>query len=91
MLAAHGSADPRFADVITSLAVVGGGLRPELDVRIGYLEHGPPSWATSPAPDCVVVPVLLTNGYHVHIDIPTRAGGAMIARADRPRPPARGA
>jgi sirohydrochlorin ferrochelatase len=79
VLAAHGSIDPRFGAVMTSLAGGIGGLRPELEVRIGFLEHGPPALAEVAGPDCVVVPVLLTNGYHAHIDIPTKAGGVITA------------
>jgi sirohydrochlorin ferrochelatase len=78
VLAAHGSADPGFAEVITSLASIIASMRPRLDVRIGYLEHGPPTLADVSTPGCVVVPVLLTNGYHVHIDIPTKAAGATV-------------
>jgi sirohydrochlorin ferrochelatase len=78
VLAAHGSTDQRFADVITSLSATVGTARPDLDVRIGYLEHGPPSFDDIVDARCVVVPVLLTNGYHAHIDIPSRARGALI-------------
>jgi sirohydrochlorin ferrochelatase len=86
VLAAHGSADPRFADVFASLTVVLAELRPQLDIRVGYLEHGPPELATVASPECVVVPVLLSNGYHVHIDIPTNAAGATIASPIGPDP-----
>jgi sirohydrochlorin ferrochelatase len=79
VLAAHGSTDPRFGEVLTSLAAMTRELRPALEVRIGFLEHGPPALADVTNPDCVVVPVLLTNGYHVHIDIPTKAGGVIAA------------
>jgi sirohydrochlorin ferrochelatase len=79
VLAAHGSADPRFADVITALAAMLRAQRPTLEVRIGYLDHARPDLAEVSDPGCVVVPVLLTNGFHAHIDIPSRAGGAVIA------------
>ena len=86
VLAAHGSADPGFHAVITTLASTVASARPDLDVRIGYLEHGPPDVAGVADPDTVIVPVLLTNGYHAHIDIPSRAPGATIARAVGPDP-----
>jgi sirohydrochlorin ferrochelatase len=79
VLAAHGSSDPRFGEVLVSLAAMIVGLRPALEVRIGFLEHGPPALADVSGPDCVVVPVLLTNGYHAHIDIPTKAAGVIAA------------
>jgi sirohydrochlorin ferrochelatase len=78
VLAAHGSADPRFAEVITALAAIVRARRPALEVRVGYLDHERPDLGSVSAPGCVVVPVLLTNGFHVHIDIPSRAGGAAI-------------
>jgi sirohydrochlorin ferrochelatase len=79
VLAAHGSTDRRFADVIEALAALTRGLRPSLEVRIGYLEHGP-GLATVSDSGCVVVPALLTSGFHVRSDIPARAEGAVIAR-----------
>lgn len=84
VLAAHGSADPGFHAVITTLASTVASARPDLDVRIGYLEHGPPDLTDVAAPGTVIVPVLLTNGYHAHIDIPSRAPGATIAPAIGP-------
>jgi sirohydrochlorin ferrochelatase len=81
VLAAHGSTDPRFASTMTSLASQLAAARPALDVRIGYLDHGPPTLADVSGEGCVIVPALLTNGYHVHIDIPANAGGAVIARS----------
>ncbi len=86
VLAAHGSADPGFHAVITTLASTVASARPGLDVRIGYLEHGPPDLADVADPGTVVVPALLTNGYHAHIDIPSRAPGATIAAAIGPDP-----
>ena len=53
--------------------------RPALDVRIGYLDHGPPSIADVVDEGCVVVPLLLAGGYHVRIDIPAQASGCVIA------------
>jgi sirohydrochlorin ferrochelatase len=81
VLAAHGSADSRFAETMKSLASQITAMRPTLEVRIGYLDHGPTALADVCDEDCVVVPALLTNGYHVHIDIPANARGAVIARS----------
>jgi sirohydrochlorin ferrochelatase len=86
VLVAHGSADPKFATVITSLASTVAAARPDVEVRVGYLEHGPTELAEVVNAGCVVVPVLLTNGYHVHIDIPSRAAGATITSALGPDP-----
>jgi sirohydrochlorin ferrochelatase len=84
VLAAHGSTDHRFAEVMADLAELVRFARPGLDVRIGYLEHGPPALRDVAGEGDVVVPVLLTNGYHVHIDIPSRAAGATVASAVGP-------
>jgi sirohydrochlorin ferrochelatase len=86
VLASHGSANPGFATVISALASTVAAARPEIDVRIGYLEHGRPRLDDVTDAGCVVVPVLLTNGYHAHIDIPARACGAVIAAAVGPDP-----
>lgn len=86
VLAGHGSSDPRYAEVMAGLATRLATLRPRLEVRIGYLDHGPPVLADVCAADCVVVPVLLTNGYHAHIDIPTQAHGALVAAPVGPDP-----
>ncbi|HTW20008.1 MAG TPA: CbiX/SirB N-terminal domain-containing protein [Mycobacteriales bacterium] len=73
VLAAHGSANPHYATVITTLASTVAAARPDVDVRIGYLDHGRPRLEDVAAAGSVVVPTLLTNGFHVHIDIPARA------------------
>lgn len=82
MLAAHGSVDPRFAEVIDALAVLMVERRPGLEVRVGYLEHGTPLETVADA-GSVVVPMLLTSGYHVRDDIPARMAG-VVARAVGP-------
>jgi len=86
VLAAHGSADPRFAEVVDSVAAQTRQLRPALAVRIGYLDHGPP-WIADVTDDrCVVVPLLLARGYHVRVDIPEQAPSATVAEAVGPDP-----
>jgi sirohydrochlorin ferrochelatase len=76
VIAAHGSADPGFTHVVDSLASLVGGLRPGLDVRTGYLEHGT-DLASVADGDCVVVPLLLTGGFHARADIPARVDGVV--------------
>jgi sirohydrochlorin ferrochelatase len=84
VIAAHGSADPRFADVVESLAAQVRALRPGLDVRVGYLEHCPPTIDDVTDNTCVVVPLLLASGYHVRIDVPAQAPSALLADAVGP-------
>ena len=86
VLAAHGSTDARFNVVVESIASQVRARRADLDVRIGYLDHGPPSIAEVVDPTCVVVPLLLSGGYHVHIDIPAQASGCTIAEPVGPDP-----
>jgi sirohydrochlorin ferrochelatase len=79
VIAAHGSADPRFAEIVESVAAQTRTLRPALDVRVGYLDHGPPWLAEIANARCVVVPLLLASGYHVRVDIPAQAPSATVA------------
>ena len=82
---AHGSQDPRFAATVDAIAVRVRALRAGLDVRVGYLEHGPPH-AADVATGAIVVPLLLASGYHVLVDLPAQAPGARVATAVGPDP-----
>jgi sirohydrochlorin ferrochelatase len=86
VIAAHGSRDPQFAQVIEAVASAVQLARPEIDVRIGYLDHGPPLLADIQTDGVVVVPMLLASGYHVRVDIPAQAPGAVVAAAIGPDP-----
>lgn len=83
VLIAHGSTDPRFDDVVRSVASRVQAQRPQLEVRVGYLEHGPPS-VDDVAAGGVLVPLLLASGYHVLRDLPQQAPGAVVTRAVGP-------
>jgi sirohydrochlorin ferrochelatase len=85
VLVAHGSTDPRFGEVVEAVAARVRSLRPGLEVRVGYLEHGPPSVADVAA-DGVLVPLLLASGYHVLVDLPEQAPGARVTAAVGPDP-----
>jgi sirohydrochlorin ferrochelatase len=86
VLAAHGSSDRRFAATLDAVAGRLRALRPGLDVRVGYLEHGPPSLADVVTSDAVLVPVLLASGFHVLVDLPGQAPGARVSPAVGPDP-----
>jgi sirohydrochlorin ferrochelatase len=86
VVAAHGSTDARFADVVEAVAGQIRAARSELDVAVGYLEHGPPSLADAVTPGCVLVPLLLSSGFHVRTDIPTQAPDVRVADAVGPDP-----
>ncbi len=91
VIAAHGSADERFAATVEAVAVRVRSLRPTLDVRVGYLEHGPPHLADVVAEGAVVVPLLLSGGYHVHEDLPAQAPGTRVTAPVGPDPKLAGA
>jgi sirohydrochlorin ferrochelatase len=83
VLVGHGSADPQFAETAQAVAARVRSLRPGLEVAVGYLEHGPPL-ESALAPGCVVVPLLLSSGFHVRVDLPAQAPGATVSRAVGP-------
>lgn len=84
ILLAHGSPDPRHATGIAALAtrVAAAG---EAAVHVAYLDHhGPtPADAARAAGRGVVVPALLSLGYHARVDVPA-AIEAMQAAAPGP-------
>lgn len=87
VLTAHGSADPRSAEVTHAVAGRIRRLRPWLDVRPAFLEQNGPSLLDTlrglGAPG-VVVPFLLASAFHARIDIPDAVGesGAVVERAE---------
>ncbi|MGW2258605.1 sirohydrochlorin chelatase [Streptomyces sp. NPDC001780] len=81
VVVAHGSRDPRALRTVTALLDRVRALRPGLDVRLGHIELNEPlltdTLATleADAPDgaAVLVPLLLSRGYHVKQDLPAAA------------------
>jgi sirohydrochlorin ferrochelatase len=61
-------------------------LRPELDVRTGYLDHDEPRLDAAARPGCVVVPLFLASGHHVTVDIPGRAPDSIVTAPIGPDP-----
>jgi sirohydrochlorin ferrochelatase len=84
VIVAHGSRDPRFAEVVEAVAAGVRLLDPHLDVRVGYLEHGPPEVADVMAQGSVAVPLLLAAGYHARVDLPAQAPDVRITDAVGP-------
>lgn len=71
---AHGSRDPRFAENARRLVGRVRSLRPDLDVRLAFLELSEPNLGDvlgQLSGDAVVVPLLLSDAYHARIDLPT--------------------
>jgi sirohydrochlorin ferrochelatase len=86
MIAAHGSREPAHAATVSSIAAQVRRLAPGLDVRVGYLGHGLPSLTTAARDGGVVVPLLLTRGYHVTADIPRHAPRCVVTEPLGPDP-----
>ena len=78
---AHGSRNPDAADVIAALAGQVRRLAPMLDVHVAFIGHAEPSLPAgldAAGADAVIVPLLLSTGYHLATDI---AGAASSAGA----------
>lgn len=90
VLTAHGSRDPRSGANAAAVADRLAQMRPDLDVRLAFLELNAPSFADVLAglPDsrrAVVAPLLLASAYHARLDIPKQiaeAGAHGIRQAD---------
>ena len=74
---AHGSRDPRSAATVSALVDQVRGLRPELDVRLSFLDLSAPRLADvlravhgDGHREAVVVPLLLGAAYHARVDVP---------------------
>jgi sirohydrochlorin ferrochelatase len=84
LLVAHGSTDPRFLTTVEAIAGRVRAIRPELAVAIGLLEHGPPH--VEDVAGAVAVPLLLSAGYHVRVDLPRQAPNVQVTAAVGPDP-----
>jgi sirohydrochlorin ferrochelatase len=83
VLTAHGSKDPRSAANARAVVDQLARMRPNLDVRLAFLEHGPPSLddvLMSVDGPAVVTPLLLANAYHARVDIPHQIASCVTAQ-----------
>jgi sirohydrochlorin ferrochelatase len=93
---AHGSRDPAAQECVLSLTGRVARLAGGAQVRAAFVQHAKPSMATALADaaaeagtdEAVVVPLLLSTGYHLSYDITAaaRAAGAPVARPLGPDP-----
>jgi sirohydrochlorin ferrochelatase len=90
---AHGTRNPTGRRLVAELALAARSLRPGLETTAAFVDVQPPtvvdvvaglSAAGRPA---VVVPLLLSGGYHVHVDIAGAVAGAAGTVAARPLGP----
>lgn len=78
VLVAHGSRDPRSARAVTAAVAAIREARPELDVRLCFLDLSAPSVdqvldtvAADGHSTAVVVPLLLGSAFHARVDLPS--------------------
>ncbi|MGP9020968.1 sirohydrochlorin chelatase [Streptomyces sp. BR1] len=87
---AHGSRDPRALRTVTALLDLVREVRPGLDVRLGHIEIDEPALpdtlAALAAGRAVLVPLLLSRGFHVKQDIPAAVAAAPRLRARTAKP-----
>lgn len=80
VVVAHGSRDPQALRTVTLLLERVRELRPRLSVRLGHIELNEPllpdTLAALGTGRAVLVPLLLSRGYHVKQDIPQAAADA---------------
>ena len=76
---AHGSRNPAATDVIKTLARQVRRLAPVLDVHVAFIDHAEPSLPAelgAAGSNSVIVPLLLSTGYHLTADIADAASSA---------------
>ena len=80
VLVGHGSRDPRALSTVRALMDRIRDLRPDLPVHLGHIELNEPLLSDTLAGlgtgDAILVPLLLSRGYHVKQDIPEAAAAA---------------
>jgi sirohydrochlorin ferrochelatase len=92
---AHGTRNPTGRRLVAELALAARALRPGLVTTAAFVDVQPPTVAdvvtelSAAGCPAVVVPLLLSGGYHVHVDIAravAEAPGAVAARPLGPDP-----
>ncbi|MFF3345352.1 sirohydrochlorin chelatase [Streptomyces sp. NPDC002779] len=82
VVVAHGSRDPRALSTVHALLERVRELRPGLPVRLGHIELNEPllpdTLAALDTDAAVLVPLLLSRGYHVKRDIPEMAAQSAV-------------
>jgi sirohydrochlorin ferrochelatase len=85
VVVAHGSRDPRALSTVRTLLDRVRDLRPDLPVHLGHIELNEPLLTDTLAgleargtAEAVLVPLLLSRGYHVKRDIPEMAGAVAV-------------
>lgn len=88
---AHGSRHPAAAATVTALVRQVERLAPVLDIQLAFVQHAEPTLADAldaAGPDVVIVPLLLSTGFHLTTDIAgavTAVDTAITASGSGPR------
>ncbi|WP_349897332.1 sirohydrochlorin chelatase [Parafrigoribacterium soli] len=81
----HGTSSPAGQVAVAALVAAIGAARPNLAVSAGFVDvqqpDAPSALASLGARAAVVVPLLLSAGYHVHVDLARQSGGATVSKA----------
>jgi sirohydrochlorin ferrochelatase len=84
---AHGTRSALGQHQVRALVDAVASLRPDLDVRLSYVDVQQPRISDAITPGSVIVPLLLSTGYHVRVDIArSAAGNAVVAPPLGPDP-----
>ncbi|MCW2810370.1 MAG: putative ferrochelatase [Friedmanniella sp.] len=77
ILLGYGSSDPRVAQVSQEIRTGLLAIRPELDIQVAFLDHCSPSGlqvaaklARKGVTEAVFVPLLLSDAFHAHVEVP---------------------
>ena len=90
---AHGTRNPTGRRLVAELALAARALRPGLVTTAAFVDVQPPTVVdvvaelSAAGRSVVVVPLLLSGGYHVHVDIAGAVAGSGAAVAARPLGP----
>ncbi|NEK58752.1 sirohydrochlorin chelatase [Geodermatophilus sabuli] len=90
---AHGTRNPTGRRLIAELALAARTVRPGLVTTAAFVDVQPPTVVnvvaglSAAGQSAVVVPLLLSGGYHVHVDIASAVAGTDTAVAARPLGP----
>ena len=82
----HGTSSPEGREALRALVAAVAAARPDLTVRAGFVDVQQPDVraalaALAPRSEAVIVPLLLSAGYHVHVDLADQSAGALVSKA----------
>lgn len=81
----HGTSSVTGQAAVAALVAAAQAARPDLAVSSGFVDVQQPDVSTAlrqlaPRANAVIVPLLLSAGYHVHVDLARQSGGATVSK-----------